>query len=164
MTNTANLCEILGGVRNVSPNTMKSHWKTTPTLSIRLHLRHHNGNQAAPCGQRGTGIRGNLHLRMNSDFLKKVPDERFLISFAGNLISWQSTGCKQYTYRAHVFLMRILSTCLSQPVVTVVQVHAATLSRSEPTHRVARNHKAHCMCLAPKQSHFIAQCHVLNLA
>ena len=30
------------------------------------------------------------------------------------------------TYRAHVFLMRILSACLSQPVVTVVQIHAAT--------------------------------------
>ena len=28
---------------------------------FRLHLRHHDGNQAATCGQRGAGIRGNLH-------------------------------------------------------------------------------------------------------
>ena len=46
------------------------------------------------------------------------------ISLAGNLISWQSTergeGCNKYTYRTHVFLMRILSACLSQLVVTVV--------------------------------------------
>ena len=35
---------------------------------IRLHLRHHDGNQAATCGQRGTGIRGNLHPGVNSEF------------------------------------------------------------------------------------------------
>ena len=34
--------------------------------------------------------------------------------------------CEQYTVRAHVFLTRILSAGLSQPVVTVVQVHTAT--------------------------------------
>ena len=38
---------------------------------IRLHLRHHDGNPAATCGQRGTGIRGNLHPGV-------VPVERFL--------------------------------------------------------------------------------------
>ena len=46
--------------------------------SIRLHLRHHGGNQAGTCGQRGTGIRGNLHPGVNSDFFfskKMVPDE-----------------------------------------------------------------------------------------
>ena len=32
--------------------------------------------------------------------------------------------CKQNTVRAHVFLMLILPACLSQPVVTVVQVTA----------------------------------------
>ena len=32
--------------------------------------------------------------------------------------------CKQYTVRAHVFLMLILPACLSQPVVTVLQVTA----------------------------------------
>ena len=34
---------------------------------IRLHLRHHDGNQAATCGQRGTGIRGNLHPGVNCE-------------------------------------------------------------------------------------------------
>ena len=32
MTNTANLCQILGGLRKSSFTTMKSHWKTIPTL------------------------------------------------------------------------------------------------------------------------------------
>ena len=35
---------------------------------IRLHLRHHDGNQAASCGQRGTGTHGNLHPVVNSVF------------------------------------------------------------------------------------------------
>ena len=49
------------------------------------------------------------------------------ISLAGNLTSWQSTvWSKQYTYRAHIFSLRILSACLSQLVVAVVQVHTAT--------------------------------------
>ena len=34
---------------------------------IRLHLRHHDGNQAATCGQFGTGIRGNLHPEVSSE-------------------------------------------------------------------------------------------------
>ena len=37
-------------------------------LPKHIHLRHHDGKQAATCGQRGTGIRGNLHLGGNSDF------------------------------------------------------------------------------------------------
>ena len=47
---------------------------------IRLHLRHHDGNQAATCGQRGTGIRGNLHPGVNSELFSSliVPDEWFL--------------------------------------------------------------------------------------
>ena len=32
MTSTASLCQILDGLRNVSFNTMESHWKTIPTL------------------------------------------------------------------------------------------------------------------------------------
>ena len=36
---------------------------------IRLHLRHHDGNQAATCGQCGTGTRGNLHPGVNSAFV-----------------------------------------------------------------------------------------------
>ena len=50
--------------------------------------------------------------------------------------------CKQYTVRAHVFLMRILSACESQPVVTVVQVHTATESSTDPTHRVAQESRS----------------------
>ena len=38
---------------------------------IRLHLRHHDGNQAATCGQRGTGTHGNLLPGVNNDFLNR---------------------------------------------------------------------------------------------
>ena len=38
---------------------------------IRLHLRHHDGNQAANCGQLGAGIRGNLHHGVNRDFFNR---------------------------------------------------------------------------------------------
>ena len=38
---------------------------------IRLHLRHHDGNQAAACGQCGTGTRENLHPAVNSDFFNR---------------------------------------------------------------------------------------------
>ena len=49
--------------------------------------------------------------------------------------------------------------CLSQPVVTVVHV-TATLSRTDSTHtRGSRS----TLCLAPKQSHLIAQCQTLHL-
>ena len=37
-----------------------------------------------------------------------------------------SFNCNQYTVRAHVFVVHILSACLFQLVVTVVQVHTAT--------------------------------------
>ena len=36
-----------------------------------LNLRHHDGNQAATCGQRGAGTRGILHLGVNSDFFNR---------------------------------------------------------------------------------------------
>ena len=65
---------------------------------IRLHLRHHDGNQAATCGQRGTGIRGNLHPGLNGEFFF-FNCSSDVISFAGNLVSWQSTVCEQHTYR-----------------------------------------------------------------
>ena len=39
--------------------------------SIRLHLRHHGGFQAATCGQRGTGIRRNVHPGVNSEFFNR---------------------------------------------------------------------------------------------
>ena len=38
----------------------------------RLHLRHHDGNWAAICGQRGTGTHVNLHPGVNSDFSKSL--------------------------------------------------------------------------------------------
>ena len=57
-----------------------------------------------------------------------------------------STGTrKQYTVRARVFSHRL-------------QPHSHALT---PRTRVAQG--AHCLCLAPKQSHLIAQCHTLHL-
>ena len=35
---------------------------------IRPHLRHHDGNQAATCSQRGTGTHGKLQPGVNRDF------------------------------------------------------------------------------------------------
>ena len=47
--------------------------------------------------------------------------------------------------------MRILSACLSQPVVTVVQVHTAAWSRTDPrAPHGSRNHGAHCLMSCPK--------------
>ena len=40
----------------------------TILLPRRSHLRHHDGNQAATCGQLAAGIRGNLLPGLNSDF------------------------------------------------------------------------------------------------
>ena len=37
-------------------------------LPQRIYLRHHDGHQAATCGQLGAGIRGNHHPELNSDF------------------------------------------------------------------------------------------------
>ena len=48
---------------------------STGPQRIRLHLRHHDGNQTATCGQRGTEFRGNLHPGVSSDFSSIVPDE-----------------------------------------------------------------------------------------
>ena len=40
----------------------------TILLPRRIHLRHHDGNQAANCGQLGVGIRGTRHPGLNSFF------------------------------------------------------------------------------------------------
>ena len=40
----------------------------TILLPQRIHPRHHDGNQAATCGQLGAGTRGNLQPGVNSDF------------------------------------------------------------------------------------------------
>ena len=61
--------------------------------------------------------------------------------------------CEQYTVRVHVFLMRILSACLSQLVVTVVQVDTATESRTDPTHTCGSRLTEHIVCVLPKNSH-----------
>ena len=136
----------LKALRNTIIGLMSIQDGDTILLPQRIHLRHHDGNQAATCGQLGTGTRGSLYPGVNSDFFI-VPDESFVFRLPVNLNYWQSTGVKQYIYRAHVFLMRILSACLSQLAVTVVQVDTATLSRTDPTHRVAQDRGAHCLCL-----------------
>ena len=78
---------------------------------FRLHLRHHDGNQAATCGQRGTGTRGNLHPGVNSDFLSFQMSDFYFACWKFNLMAIDGR-CKQHTVRAHVFLMLILSACL----------------------------------------------------
>ena len=94
----------------------------------RLHLRHHGGNRASAGGQRGTGT---LHCGVNSDFLTF----HMRRSLAGNLIFWQSTErCNKYTYRAHVFLIRTLSACLTQLSVKVVLQVTVISSRMGFTH------------------------------
>ena len=70
---------------------------------IRLHLRHHDCNQPATCGQRGTGIRGNLHPGMNRVFSLQLFQMSDFISLAGILISWQSTVCVNGTPTTHTF-------------------------------------------------------------
>ena len=68
-----------------------------------------------------------------------------------NLVAIDGRECKQYTYRAPVFLMRILSACLSLLVVTVVQV-TATWSRTDLIHRVAQESRQHNVCVLPQNS------------
>ena len=99
---------------------------------IRLHLRHHDGNQAATCGQRGTGSRGNLHLGVNFFFFskkKKKPFQMSDFSLAGDLISWQSVGCVNSTPSAHTFFscsfcQRACPTLLSQSLRLQPHCHA----------------------------------------
>ena len=56
----------LKALKNMHIDLMLQH-----DLRIRLHLRHHDGNQTATCGQRGTGTHGNLDPGVNSDFLNR---------------------------------------------------------------------------------------------
>ena len=53
--------------------------------------------------------------------------------------------CTQYIYRAHVFLMRILSACLSQLVITVVLVQQPLSHALTPRTAWLKNHGAHCL-------------------
>ena len=50
--------------------------------------------------------------------------------------------CKQYIVRAHVFLMRILSAWLSEPVGTVAQVDTAHSHAPTPRTRVAQDSRS----------------------
>ena len=69
--------------------------------------------------------------------------------------------CKQYTVRAHVFLMLILSACLSQLVCRSCSGHSHTATHRLHAHAWPKEHSV-CV-LPPKQSHLIAQCHTLHL-
>ena len=51
----------------------------TILLPQRIHLRHHDGKQAATCGQLGAGILGNHHPGLNSEF--------FLFNCSSDVIS-----------------------------------------------------------------------------
>ena len=102
-----------------------------PRQSIRLHLRHHRCNRATAGGQRGTGT---LHHGVNSDFSKKKKFQmRHFACGKFNLLTIDEV-CNKQTYRAHVFLMRTLSACLSQPVVTIVLQVTVISSRIDFTH------------------------------
>ena len=58
-----------------------------------------------------------------------------------------------YTYRAHVFLMHSCCTVIF-----------SLTSRTDLTHHAwLENYGAHCLCLSPKHSHFIAQCRTSHL-
>ena len=98
------------------------------------------------------GTHGHIHPGVNSDFCKS-----FQMSVFFRLPEIKSpcnrTGCKQHTVRAHVFLIRIVSACLSQLVVTVVQVHTATQSRTDTTHTRGPRLKEHSVCVLPQNSH-----------
>ena len=72
-------------------------------LTRRIHLRHHDGNQAATCGQHGVGIRGTRHPGLNSHF--------FFFNFSSLHVSWQSTGGTVHLPRttySHAQLLRSL--------------------------------------------------------
>ena len=59
-------------------------------LPFRIHLRQNTGNQAPTGSQFEAGIRGKHHPGLNSSNFSSL--FRDVISLAGNLISWQSTG------------------------------------------------------------------------
>ena len=85
-------------------------------LPRRTRLRHYDGNRAATCGQLGAGIRGNHHPGLNSEFCF-FSCSNDVISLARNLICGQSTGCKQYTYRAHFSNAQLLCSHLVNDLV-----------------------------------------------
>ena len=78
---------VLQSTRNAEESPQAQKW----------WLLEHSG-QMAFCGKLGGGNRGNHHPGLNNDFSFIVP-----VSLAGNLISWQSTGCVNSTRTAHTF-------------------------------------------------------------
>ena len=128
---------------------------------IHLHLRHHDGNRAATCGQRGTGTRVNLH-PWSEEWFFIVP-EWVIFSLAGNLISRQSTGrCNKSTCRAHVFHMLILSACFVPACCHSCSVYSHIVTHWLHAHTWL---KEHIVCVLHKNRHiFIAQCHTFLLS
>ena len=96
-------------------------------------------------------------------FFEKKFQMRHFVCQKFNLLAIDG-WCNKYICRAHVFLMRISTACLSQLVVTVVlQVQSsrhALISRA----RVAQaHHEALRIVSCSKSSHLIAQCHSSHL-
>ena len=128
----------------------------TILLPRRIHLRHHDGNQAANCGQLGAGIRGTRHPGLNSFFFL-LSLFRDVISLAGDLISWQSTGvCRQHTHRVHDFLMH---SCCTDLFLLVVRVYSHILTSCTCMAQVTK----HIVCVSPKNTH-ISSRNVVHLA
>ena len=65
-----------------------------------------------------------------------------------------------HTFFSCAFCQRACPSLLSQ-LARYIQPHSQALTPRTHT-RGPRNHGAFCQCLAPKQSHFIAQCHMLH--
>ena len=113
-------------------------------LPRRIHLRHHTGNKAATGSHIDAGIRGKHHPGLNSNFSSLFRD---VISLAGNLISWQSTGgVDRHTYRAPHFLMH---SCCTDLFLLVVRVYNHTLTPCTCMAQVTK----HIVCVSPRNIH-----------
>ena len=100
---------------------------STLLLGRRIHLRHRIGSRRATGSQIEAGIRGKHHPGLNSIF----PFSSLLrdvISLAGDLIFWQSTGEQTDTPTAHRLLSRtvVAQTCFicCQSVQSHIDLHA----------------------------------------
>ena len=127
---------------------------------IRLHVRHHDGSQAA-IWSTWNWDPWNFHCGVHSVFYRSIC---VFFSLARNLISWQSTGWLNSTPSAHTFIscafcQRACPSLLSQ-LTRYMQPRSHALI---PRTAWLKHHGAHSLCLAPKQSHFIAPCHMLHL-
>ena len=73
------------------------------------------------------------------------------VCYFGKKKTWSRGMCKQYTCLAHVSLMRILSACLSQLVVTVAQAGSRTdltHSKAQRITKTVTHHRA-MSCVTP---------------